>query len=901
MKKLAIAIVAVLALAAFAAPVASADFGIESFDGEVITEGGGPATQAGSHPYEAWTTINFNTTTDHNGMPAPDGSFRTIKTMLPAGLVGYPYATPKCSLEEFFAGEFLEQGKCGNSTVVGVTELRSTLVGTVFAPVYNLETGPDQVARFGFHILSATIMLNGSVRTGGDYGLNIEIPNNSQGLPIIGTTLRLWGVPADPSHDSMRGTCLTLYGPSGSECSSAAPPRPFLTNPTSCVGPVVTSMRANSWQQPDVWEEASFVSHDSEGHELGADGCDKLPFEPTLDVAVQPGRAASPSSLDVHVHIPQHDGYGELASAHLKKAVVSLPAGVTVNAAAASGLGACSAAEIGVDNDKPPTCPDSSKVGSAEIVSSLVDQPLKGAVYLAKQGENPFGSLLAAYLVVSAKGTLVKLPLRIDADAVSGQVTATVDNAPQLPFSDVALRFFGGDQAVLTAPQACGTYTATGTIAPWSGTPPVPVSSSFEVTRGPDGGACAAPPHDPGFGAGTVDPTAGRYSPFVLNLSREDGSPALTGFSAKLPAGLLAKLKGVPYCPDSALAGIPLDAGSGAAQLAEPSCPEASEVGSVAVTAGAGGSPFYLDTGRVYLAGPYKGAPLSLAIVTPALAGPFDLGNVVVRAALAVDPATARVEASTDPIPTILSGIPLDLREIRVRIDRKRFTLNPTSCEPTKVAGTVSGSGGLLAQVSSRFQAASCGGLGFKPRLALSVSGGSKRGAHPKLRAVLRPRRHQANLAKVVVTLPHSEFLEQSHIGAVCTRVQFAADNCPAASVYGTAVARTPLLSKPLRGSVYLRSGDHKLPDLVAALHGQIDITLSGRIDSVGGRMQTTFNVIPDAPLSKFTLDMKGGAKGLLVNSRDLCGAAGRVAVEMRGHNGKTHAERTPLVSNDCR
>jgi hypothetical protein len=898
MKKLAAAITVAAALLALSAPAANAAFGIESFDGEVLTAEGGPATQAGSHPFEATTTIRFNTTTDHNGAPVPDGSFRTILTGLPAGLVGSPDATPKCSAEEFFAGNALQQGECSDDTAVGVAELESTLLGTIHAAVYNLEPGPDSPARFGFHILTASIIVNASVRTGGDYGLNIEIPNSSQGLPIAATTLRLWGVPADSRHDTERGKCMELFGPSGGECPSHAQPRAFLTNPTSCVGPVLTSLLVSSWQGDS--DEASFLSHDTAHVPVGADGCDQLPFEPSLQVTAEPGRAASPSSLDVHVHLPQHEGIEELATAHLKKAEVTLPQGVTVNSAAASGLSACSAAEIGIDNANPVSCPDSSKIGTARIVSSLVDEPLEGAVYLAKQGENPFGSLLGVYVVVSAKGTLVKLPGRIDAAAANGQVTTTFDNAPQLPVSDIELSFFGGDRGVLVAPQACGTYTATGSIAPWSGTAAVPVSDSFAIAEGPGGGACTGAKNGPGFAAGTTNPSAGRFSPFVINLSREDGSPAFTGLTAKLPPGLLAKLAGIPYCPDTALAAIPLAAGSGAGQLASPSCSAASQVGTVAVTAGAGNSPFYLDTGRVYLAGPYKGAPLSLAIVAPALAGPFDLGNVVVRAALDVNPSTAQVEAVTDPIPTILEGIPLNLREVRVRIDRDGFTLNPTSCAHSAVQGTVESLGGAATQVSSRFQAASCASLGFKPRLSLKLSGGTARGASPKLRAVLRAKPGEANLSKVVVTLPHSELLEQAHIGTICTRVQFAADSCPAGSVYGQAVARTPLLDKPLRGPVYLRSGNHKLPDLVVALHGQIDITLSGRIDSVGGRMRTAFDVIPDAPLSGFVFDLEGGKRGLLANSRNACVHPGRAGVAMEAHNGKVHDTRTALAVAGC-
>jgi hypothetical protein len=899
MTRFATALVAACALLGLLANGASAAFGIKGFDGEVTVEGGGPAEQAGSHPFEASTTIEFNETTS-NGLPVPDGSLKDIETQLPAGLVGNPKATPRCSLSAFQEGSNpLELGTCPDSSAVGTSVLQTPL-GPFNAPVYNLVPAPGQPARFGFHILSASIILNASVRTGEDYGLTIRIPNASQGLSVLGTTLHLWGVPANPIHDAERGKCMTLAGPSGAQCPSDADELPFLTNPTSCTGPVSTKLAVNSWQEPSRFSNASFLSHKPGGEPVGASGCADLPFEPSLEVAVRPGSAASPSALDVTVHLPQHEGVNELATAHLRKAVVRLPQGVTVNTAAANGLASCSVAQIGIKSASPVSCSNAAKIGTAEVISPLLDDPLRGGVYLAKQSENPFGSLLAVYVVAEADGVLLKLAGKIDTDPATGQVTATFDDDPQLPFSDLKVSFFGGDGAALAAPSACGTYSASGVFTPWSGTAPVSDGDSFTIVKGPNGGPCPTGGFAPRLSAGTTKPTAGSYSPFALSLSREDGTQALTGLDLKLPRGLLAKLAGIPYCPDATLATLPSAAGSGAAQLASPSCPAASRVGAVAVAAGTGPAPVFVNTGRAYLAGPYKGAPLSLAFVVPALAGPFDLGNVAVRAALRVNPETAQVEAVSDPIPTILSGIPLNLRQIRISIDRDGFTVNPTSCDPSSVSGTATGAGGGAAAVGDRFQVGSCASLALAPKLSLSVKGARRRGGFPRLRAVLSAKPGQANLRRVSVALPHSEFLAQSHIRTVCTRVQFAAHACPAGSVYGFARAFSPLLDEPLSGPVYLRSSSHKLPDLVAALHGQIDIDLVGRIDSVKGGLRDTFEAIPDAPVTRFELAMKGGKKSLLENSRDLCTAgSGRVTVEIDGQNGKT-ADQRPTLAAGC-
>jgi hypothetical protein len=390
-----------------------------------------------------------------------------------------------------------------------------------------------------------------------------------------------------------------------------------------------------------------------------------------------------------------------------------------------------------------------------------------------------------------------------------------------------------------------------------------------------------------------------------MRLAREDGSQEIKGLDATLPPGLTGRLAGVSYCPESSIAQARARSkpGEGATEQSSPSCPAGSELGSVAVSAGAGPAPFTTG-GRAYLAGPYKSAPISLVVITPAVAGPFDLGTVVVRNALHVDPTTAQVSVKSDPIPTILEGIPLDVRSIEVKIDRNQFTLNPTSCNPMAIGASAAGLASV-ASLTQRFQVGECEALGFKPKLSLRLKGGTHRGDHPAITAVLAPRPGDANIAQVSVALPHSEFLEQAHIRTVCTRVQFAADQCPAGSVYGEAEATTPLLDQPLRGPVYLRSSSNKLPDLVVALRGPdsqpVEIHAVGRVDSVNGGIRNSFEVVPDAPVSKFVLRMRGGKRGLLVNSRDLCkGKTQRATVRMLAHNGARHDPRPALQASGC-
>jgi hypothetical protein len=892
-RKLALGLVAVLVTLAVFAASAQASFGITDFSGSITDPDGQPLLQAGGHP-DVTTTIEFSRVVEAGGEYV-DGNVKDVEVDLPPGLVGNPTVTPKCSQAGLLGNGFVSQ--CVPESQVGIAHVAFCFFScsSDVRGLYSLTPPPGVPAQFGFNYNGALVFVDAKLRNDGEYALQADVTGVSQGLPLGGTSLTFWGVPADPSHTAQRRAMGGFEG----GAPSAAPRLPFMSNPTSCSGvPLTTTARADSWEQAGSFHSAGF-DHDSEGNPLIITGCDSVPFEASFGTQPTTQAADSPTGLAVDVSLPQTQNPDGLSTADLKKAVVVLPAGMAVNPSSASGLGACSGDDIGLGSVKAPACPDSSKIGSIDLKTPLLEVPLQGSVYLAQQSKNPFGSLLAIYLVAEGDGIVVKLPGRIETDSQTGRVTARFDNNPQLPFEHLHVEFFGGPRASLVTPPTCGSYVTTAEFTPWSGTPPVGSSSSFRITSGPGGKQCPAGSFDPKLEAGASNGIAGDYSPFGLNVSREDGTERLSTITAKLPKGLLAKLKGTPYCPEAALAGIPTAEGTGAGQLASPACPAASQVATVSVGTGAGPGPFYVNTGRAYLAGPYKGAPLSLAIVTPALAGPFDLGNVVVRTALWVDPETAQVTAVSDPLPTILHGIPLDLRDVRVDVERPGFTRNPTSCDPMQVAATITGVGGGSAAPSDRFQVGSCERLKFAPRLSLQLKGGTARNDYQQLTAHLQAKKGEADIARVSVALPSSEFLAQNHINTVCTRVQFAADQCPKGSIYGYAEAKTPLLDKPLKGPVYLRSSSHPLPDLVAALKGQIEIDLSGRIDSVDGGIRTVFQAVPDAPVSSFTLRMKGGKKSLLVNSTDLCRQANRATVKMDGHNGKVH-DFKPVVGNGC-
>ncbi|HEX4306599.1 MAG TPA: hypothetical protein VHZ54_11210 [Solirubrobacterales bacterium] len=898
----------VLSLLVFAlavVPAAADALEVENAEGSLRDSSGAPLLVAGAHP-DFNIAIHMTKRADSAGNPTPDGNPKDIEVTLPPGLIGNPSAVPTCTQAELVVLNFVAD--CSPSTQVGIASITNYVAGSTVTPVpvYNMVPPSGVAAEFAFNLLSDIVHIDSSVvadpGSPGGYRLETTIENISQGIAIGDTTLTLWGAPSSHVHDLERGGKEGF--PPGIEPieSEVTRPRALMTNPTHCSPEAQsTGVRVSAWEAPLDYSSTSF-DHDEEGNPFLFTGCGQVPFEASLEAQPTTTQADSPTGLDVTLTLPQNELPEGISDAALRDAVVTLPEGMTINPSSAGGLGSCSPDQIGLGDGNAPACGADSRIGSVQIDTPLLPNPLKGNVYLAQQGHNKFGSLLALYLAVDdpATGVRLKIPGKVETDPTSGRLVARFTEAPQLPVDSLQLQLDGGPRASLMTPRSCGTYSTRGEFSPWSGNAGVVSTDSFKIEQGPGGAACPSGQFDPTLAAGTANPAAGSYSPFELRIARADGTDRLSKVSVRLPKGLLGKLAGIPYCSDAALAAIPTVEGSGAGEAASPSCPAASRVGSVAASAGAGQSPFWVKTGSAYLAGPYKGAPLSLAIVTPALAGPFDLGNVVVRAALDVDPETAQVSADSDPLPTILSGIPLDLREVRVSLDREDFMLNPTSCGAQRVESTLTALGGATASPSAPFTAASCAGLGFAPNLALNLKGGTRRGAFPQLTAKLDAKAGQANLARVAVGLPHSEFLAQGHIGTVCTRVQLAADQCPADSIYGYAEAKTPLLSEPLRGPVYLRSSSHKLPDLVAALRGQIDIDLDGRIDSHNRGIRTTFETIPDAPISSFVLRMKGGKKSLLENSASLCGkAAGKAQVRMLGQNGARHAT-APKLNAPC-
>ena len=897
-----------------------------------LSESDGAASfLAGSHPYQQTVAFSFPTEAPPDDFLTNAGHPRTVVLDLPPGLVGNPAATPVLCAEVQ-----LQNQKCPTASQIGWFELTTLegdagVIGLNRDPIYNMVPPPGSPAELAVEVagLGFFAHLFADVRSDGDYGIEVTTPD----LLALGTTpffeiqTKVWGDASDPAH--------ALPGPLAPQKDA------FWTQPARCDGqPHTTAVRADSWEESGLFEQANYQSADLGGAPVSTNGCASLSFEPTVETTPKTNLADSPTGLDVRLHQPQQNELGHRATAQLKDAIVTLPKGMVANPAQADGLKACDASQIGLTstvgitpvtfNKNPAQCPEGAKLGTLEVATPLLPQrdsdtklvldpetgnpqpePVNGTVYLAKPFDNPFGSLLAIYLAVedTKTGIVAKLAGRIESDPSSGQITTIFKENPQLPLEDVRLHLFGGARASLITPPTCGTHTTTTDLIPWStpeGADATP-QSSFQTTASPSGGTCPTSadlvPNSPSFTAGTLARQAGAYSPFVLKLSREDGTQRLTGFDSLLPPGLTGKLAGIPTCSEAAIdqAAARSHPDEGILERNSPSCPAASALGTVTIGAGAGPTPFYTN-GTAYLAGPYKGAPLSLAVITPAIAGPFDLGVVVVRAALYVDPESARIRAVSDPFPTILQGIPLDLRSVAVKLDRPSFTLNPTSCDPMAITANAIPALGAPAALTTPFQVGGCSSLAFKPKLSLRLKGSVKRSSHPKLIATLTARPGEANIARAQVKLPQAVFLDQSHIGTVCTRVQFAADACPARSVYGKVSATTPLLDYPLAGSVYLRSSSHILPDLVAKLEGPatqpIEIVLVGRTDSVKGALRNTFEAVPDAPVSKFHLELFDGKRGLVEMSDGFCSAR-RATVQLDGQNGKTYDTR-PVVRAKC-
>ncbi len=921
-------------------------FGVDEYEQSLEEEGGAPATQAGAHPFQYTTQITVDQLRNTEPFGESDGTAlrpevrpagiaKDFAFKLPAGLIGSATTIPQCTIAQFFGGvgaSGSEANECPNDTAVGVAlvtvhEPATVQTSTLTLPIFNLEPNFGEPARFGFYAILANtpVFIDTSVRSGTDYGITAGVNNLTQTASVLASTATFWGTPGDPRHDGQRGfgCLLSARGETGQTCLplGESAPRPLLTMPTQCTSPLRAEGELDQWNI----DQGLFSPFSGPFSPAGLlSGCNRVPFSPTFAAQPTEKAAAAPTGLTVDLNLKQEglNNSAGLGESDIKRVTVALPTGITTNPAVANGLSACSLAQYNAEALGVQSCPESSKVGEVEIESPLVKQTIVGSVYVAKQHDNPANNLLSIYVVAKNPelGVLVKTAGAVTPNPQTGQLTTTFDELPQLPFTHFHFAFRSGPRAPLATPNLCGTYTTGADLYPYSApTAPLHRDATFTVSAGAGGGACATQesqlPNKPTLEAGTVTPIAGAYSPLVFKVRRADGSQTLSSIEATLPEGLLGKLAGVKECSNAAIAQATSRSGEGqgALELASPSCPASSQVGVVNVGTGVGTQPYYVQ-GKAYLAGPYKGAPLSLAIITPAVVGPFDLGTIVVRTALYVNETSAQITAKSDPIPTIVHGLPTVVQSIALNMNRPSFTLNPTSCEPKQITGQAISTLGAVAPLQERFQVGACGALGFKPSLKLSLKGATKRSGVPALKAVLTyPKGNYANIKSVSTVLPKSEFIDNAHIGNTCTRVQFNAGagqgaECPKRSVLGHAKAWSPLLDNPLEGTVYLRSngGERELPDIVAALKGQIPVTLVGFIDSVRknknsevSRLRTRFQNVPDAPVSRFVLQLAGAKHGLLENSANLCKVKNIAQVKAVAQNGKTY-DTEPAVGNDC-
>jgi hypothetical protein len=887
-------------------------FGIERLGLELLGEAHEPLTQAGGHPYDLTTTIALNTT-PYLTYRSPDGNLKDVKVQLPPGLVGNPTATEQCTRHDS------EIFTCNTAAQVGIMSITlgeiSNIGGHGFTqevlvkPIYNVVPPPGVAAQFSARFNNfANAFINSGVRTDGDYGINSESLNITAIASVTSVAVTLWGVPGNPGHSQERYCREPQAGKSYQDppCAEGAEPQPetpFLTAPTSCGHPLSTTAQIDSWENPSEPDEKSASTP-------AMTGCSALKFAPSLLVAPEATSADSPTGMQVELKVPQNESPTELATPDLRKAVVTLPRGMTVNPASASGMVGCTPSQFGLTSpvgtapihttSAPAKCPGASEVGNVEIDTPLLSHLLKGGVYLATPYENPFNSLLAIYIAVDdpASGVVVKLAGHVELGA-EGQLTTTFAENPQLPFSDFKLNFNAGQRAALKTPATCGSFQATSVLEPWSheapgeaGTPDAePSSSPFTITSTPAGGACAKTaaeePNAPQLTAGSTSTAAGIYAPFALRVSRGDGTQQLAGLAITLPQGLVGNVTGIPYCSEAALASAV--SRSGAEELASPSCPADTELGTVTAAAGAGSDPFYVQ-GHAYFAGPYNGAPFSMAIITPAVAGPFDLGDVVVRAGIYINPNTAQVTVKSDEIPSELKGIPLDIRSINVNVSRAGFTLNPTDCEDLAVTGQAVSTIGQTASLSDRFQVGGCEKLTFKPTFKFTTHAGHTRrfGAYVRVNVTSGP--GQANIGGVFIELPKILAAREESLKQACSEAQFATNpaGCPANSHVGTAIAHTPLLPVPLTGpAIFVSHGGAAFPDLDAVLQGDgVTVVLKGTTNIVNGVTSSNFGSVPDVPVSSFEMVLPTGSYSALAATANLCTqtVTKRVKVNVGGH-----------------
>jgi hypothetical protein len=899
------------AISATPAPFAIKDFGFG-----VAGLSGAPEAQAGAHPYALSTSFNFTTeklVEEDEGFYAPSQGIKDVVVDLPLGLVGSVLAAPRCpmaDLEGSGVGLGASHFLCPPDTEIGNVTLRSVHYGSVpssvnpqatVSPLYNLVPAHGYVAEFGFeiHNLTNVYLFASVVRTAAGYVLRVNTPDIPSRFVY--------------AHQMERGytagTTLSLFGDPEAEDGGGDPPVPYYTNPSDCSGEsLVATMHADTWThqgsysadgEPDFsdpnWLQAKSVLP-------ATAGCGLLQFNPSFTAAPETTQADTPTGLVTHLSIPQApDNDFSLATADLKNTVVALPAGLAISPSAADGLVACSDAQFALESEQPAACPEASQVGTAVAHTPVLGEPLEGQVFLGTPNCSPCtaadaqdGRMVRLFLQLRApnSGIVLKIPGTTSVNPGTGALTASFPEAPQQPVGDLTLTLKGGPRAPLATPQACGTYTTNSVLTPWSAPesgPPAESPSSFPITSGCVGGFA------PSFTAGTTNNQAGAFSPLSVTFSRGDEEQNLGGVSVTTPPGLLGILRGVEQCPEP--------------QASQGTCGAGSLIGHATAGVGAGSHPFYTG-GQVFLTGPYKGAPFGLSVVVPAVAGPFNLGTIVVRAAISIDPHTTQITVTSDPLPTRIDGIPLQVKTVNVSIDRSGFLFNPTDCEPLSVGGVLSSTQGVSASVSSRFQAANCAALPFKPVFSVSTQAATSKHNGASLQVKGAFPAGEAGIHSVAVTLPVQLPARLTTIQQACTEAVFAANpaSCPAGSNIGTATASTPILSTPIAGPVYLVShGGAAFPDVVAILQGEgVTVDLTGSISIKHNITSSTFASVPDAPITSFALTLpEGPHSGLaaVVPAKakgSLCGQSLAMPFTITGQNGAVVKENNKIAVTGC-
>jgi hypothetical protein len=866
-------------------------YSVPTFTAEAINRDGTLDTQAGSHPYEAVTNFTF-----------AGADTKDIEVDLPAGFLGNPQATPKCPLNQLTN----PLNACPADTQVGTVQTSIDPAG--ITPVYNLVPEPGKPAEFGFTQLGFAIpvILYGSVRNGGDYGIDVTTPPIAQGRQLTFVHFVFWGVPADPSHDAQRMEPLSCSVPNFEGfpgcrrgASSGAALTPFLTNPVDCAtGPLSVALKVDSWQYPGhlVTKETAVPP---------VSGCDKLTFEPSIAVTPDTTQVDTPTGLTIDIKVPQTNAPNQLATPELRNTTLTFPPGMAISPSAADGLAGCTDAQFAVNSGDPAACPNASQVATVQITTPLLAERLPGQLYLGSplcspcsSADTSSGRVFRVFLQAQTQGALIKLAGTVSADPVSGQLTATFDNAPQLPFSDLTIHVKGGSRAAFVNPATCGTQATTSDLTPWSGgpggsTPDANPSSSFDVDWDGSGGVCPPGPQPfvPSFSAGTEVPLANGFSPFTLTFSRPDGNQPLSAFSMQLPPGLLAMISSVPLCPEP--------------QASQGTCSSDSQIGTTTVGAGSGPHPFFLG-GNVYLTGPYKGAPFGFSAVVPVVAGPYNLGKVVVRGAINVDQHDAHAIITTDPLPQILSGVPTRLRTVSVTLDRPGFMFNPSNCSPQRITATLGGGEGAGAQVSSPFDVGGCQGLPFKPKFSASTSGHTSRANGASLDAKISIGiAGEANVRSVKVDLPKQLPSRLTTLQKACPSATFTANPalCPRGSIVGIAKAITPLLAGTLTGpAIFVSHGGEAFPDLEIVLQGEgVRVDLQGStFISKAGITSSTFKAVPDVPVDSFELYLPQGPSSALAANGNLCRSKLRMPTRIVAQNGAVIVQSTKINVTGC-